>query len=417
MSEPSARPSSVMNQKVSEEISVEVATTFEQLVSMQQEWDDFMESIGGEIFLTYDWCRIWWKHYGTNRRLMIFLLRGPAGLCGLLPMFSERVGVKPVELAVIKMVGSDFMPVTFSVPVKDDMLERVIPAFIGRLNEECQWDLLYLGAICGKYPALDRLSESLKGALDGAFFVEVSSNEVQTYFELADSWKEQIDTLSKRQRTKTKRVYKEIQSKGMSLTSAFTTETTSSRMFSDFVQMHQAQWQQVGMPGHFADWPSAHEFHREMAEAQLVRNRLRLLRITLNDDVIGYDYMYKFGQTYQWFLTARSGLERDSRIDFHRVSFGEKVEHALKDDVRFIDGGRGEYEYKMVMGGKLFPVHSILVYQDRPLARVKVECFRSFMSFINILYSKIWRRRVAPRLGTKAGPFWRWWIRTHMLSR
>lgn len=405
-----------MSQELSEEISVKVATTFEQLASMQQEWDDFMESIGGEIFLTYDWCRIWWKHYGSNRRLMIFLFRDPAGLCGLLPMFSERVGIKPFDVTVIKMVCSDFTPVTLTIPVKDDVLERVMPAFTGRLNEECQWDLLYLGAICGKYQALNDLSESLKVALDGASCVEVSSNEVQTYFELTDSWEEQIDTLSKRQRTKTRRVYKEIQSKGMSLLSAFTTENTLAGMFADFVQMHQAQWQLVGMPGHFVDWPSAYEFHKEMAEAQLARNRLRLLQIKLDDDVIGYDYMYKFGQTYQWFLTARGGLEKDSRIDFHRVSFGEKVENALKDGVRFIDGGRGEYEYKMVMGGKLLPVHSIVVYPKRSVARIRVQLCRSFVQFVNILYSKVWRRRVAPKLAIKVGPFWRWWTRTHMLS-
>jgi CelD/BcsL family acetyltransferase involved in cellulose biosynthesis len=416
MSEISVRSSSVVRQEVRGEINVEVATTFEQLASIQNEWDDFMESIGGEIFLTFDWCKTWWKYYGTNRQLMIFLFRDAERLCGVLPMFSECVGPVPVSLTVVKMVGSDFMPVTFSVPVKDEMLERVIPAFTGRLNEECQWDLLYLGAVCGKYTSVERLVGTLKTVTDGACRVDVRANEVQTYFQLAGSWEEQVAGLSQRQRTKTRRVYKEIQSKGMSLTSAFATGPALTQWFTDFVQMHQGQWQQVEMPGHFADWPSSYEFHKEMAEAQLARNRLRLLQIKLNDSVIGYDYMYKFGQTYQWFLTARSGLERDSRIDFHRISFGEKVEKALKDDVRFIDAGRGEYEYKMVMGGKLFPVHSILVYQNRPLARAKVEYFRSFVSLINILYSKIWRRRVAPRLGIKAGPFWRWWIRTYMLS-
>jgi hypothetical protein len=126
--------------------------------------------------------------------------------------------------------------------------------------------------------------------------------------------------------------------------------------------------------------------------------------------------MYKFGQTYQWFLTARSGLERDSRIDFHRVSFGEKVEHALKDDVRFIDGGRGEYEYKMVMGGKLFPVHSIFIYSKGFFHLKQVQIVRGLVWLMDIWYSKIWRRRIAPRLGLKLGPFWRWWTRTHMLS-
>jgi CelD/BcsL family acetyltransferase involved in cellulose biosynthesis len=203
----------------------------------------------------------------------------------------------------------------------------------------------------------------------------------------------------------------------MSLSSAFATETTLAQWFADFVQMHQAQWQRVGMPGHFADWPSSYECHKEMANIQLVRNRLRLLQIRLDDKVIGYDYLYKFGPTYQWFLSARSGLEQDSRIDFHRVSFGEKVKNALMDGVRFIDAGRGRYEYKMVMGGELSPVHSIFVIPSCFFARTRVRLFRGFVLFVNILYSKIWRRRIAPWLGINARPFWRWWTRTHMLSR
>jgi CelD/BcsL family acetyltransferase involved in cellulose biosynthesis len=415
MSEISVSPSSVVRQEVRDEIRVEVATTFEQLASMQDEWDEFMESIGGEIFLTFDWCKTWWKYYGTNRRLMIFLFRDGGTLCGILPTFAERVGLVPARLTVVKIVGSDFMPVTLSVPVKDETLESVIPAFIGRLNEECQWDLLHLGAVCGKYPSVGRLVETLKTVSGGAYRIDVRANEVQTYFQLVGSWEDQVAGLSQRQRTKTRRVYKEIQSKGMSLTSAFVTRPTLTQWFTDFVQMHQAQWQQVGMPGHFVDWPSAHEFHKEMADAQLARNRLRLLQIRLNDNVIGYDYLYKFGPTYQWFLTARSILEKDSRIDFHRVSFGEKVENALRDGVRSIDAGRGEYEYKMVMGGKLFPVHSILIYPRAPLAVAKVRAFRGLVRLIDISYSKLWRRRIAPRLRIRPGPFWGLWIKTHAI--
>jgi CelD/BcsL family acetyltransferase involved in cellulose biosynthesis len=400
-----------------ENIVVEVFESFEDSEHMRPEWDVFMESLGAEIFLSYDWCRTWWKYYGNNRRLRVFFFRKAGQLCGVLPVFWESVGVTPVAVTVVKMVGSDFIPITFSMPVADESLEKIIDLFTRRLHEECRWDILYLGAICGKYPSVERLVGALKTLSDGAYRVDVRANEVQTYFQLADSWEEQLAGLSQRQRTKTRRVYKEIKSKGMVLTSAFANEKNLGEWFVNFVQMHQAQWLQAGMPGHFADWPSAHEFHKEMASVQLARNRLRLLQIKLDDKVIGYDYIYKFGQTYMWFLSARTALERDSRIDFHRISFGEKVENALRDGVKFIDAGRGVYEYKLVMGGRPSPVRSISVYPHGPLSLTKVWLFRSLVWLVNTCYSKIWRRRIAPRLGLKLGPFWGWWTRTHMLIR
>jgi hypothetical protein len=170
------------------------------------------------------------------------------------------------------------------------------------------------------------------------------------------------------------------------------------------------------MAGHFGDWPSSYEFHREVAGIQLDRHRLRLLEIRLDQRCIGYEYMYKLGNTYFWFLNARSDLGKDSHIDFHRIAFGEKVEKAIKDGVNSIDAMRGYYEYKIVMGGELLPTSNILVFSKNLRSLIRISIFRSLVWLLNVVHFKIWRRRIAPRLGLKPKALRNWWIRTHMLS-
>ena len=81
-------------------ITVEIYHIFDALANMQQEWDDFIESVGGEIFLTYDWCRIWWKYYGHKRDLTIFVFRNGGEICGILPLFREKIWIGPLSIAV-----------------------------------------------------------------------------------------------------------------------------------------------------------------------------------------------------------------------------------------------------------------------------------------------------------------------------
>lgn len=398
-------------------LHTELFTSFDDISIPHSEWDEFIESVGGEIFLTYDWCRTWWKYYGDGRQLMIYIFRDSQNsLCGIMPVFSESLGLGFASVRVVKMVGSDFMPITFSIPVREDRLEIVTHAFLDLLNEKCHWDLLYLGAICGKYSALPKLVNAFECHIGRSYRISINKIEVQTYFNVENSWDEQVANLSSRQRTKTKRVFKEIQNKGIELSSSFANESNFLEMYEHFVKMHQERWLSIGLPGHFIDWPHAYDFHKEIAGVG-IEDRVRLLQIRLNENVIGYEYLYKFADTYYWYLLARSNLENDSKIDFHRVSFREKILSALNDRVQTIDAGRGTYEYKLVMGGQLKPVRCVFVESKILSSRIKMIIFYSLILMSNILYSKIWRRRVVPKLGFKPRPFWSWWIKTHMLSR
>ena len=397
-------------------LDVIVYENFEDLASMQEEWDGFMESIRGEIFLTYDWCRVWWKYYGKNRDLKIFILRHDQKLVGILPVFLENLRLGLIRVKVIKMVGTDFTPISITFPVERDFIDEAVEKFINELSRQCNWDILHIGAICGRYESIEILLKTAKSTLNHFYQIEVKDNEVQTYFELANSWEEQIASLSQRQRTKTRRIYKEIQKQGVKINSFFASEESLSRMFDNFVKLHQSHWQSLGLAGHFGDWPSSYDFHREIAGIQFNYDRLRLLEIQLDDQPIGYEYIYKLGDTYYWFLSARCKLEKDSHIDFHRVAFKEKVEKALKDNVKLIDGMRGHYEYKLVMGGQLKPIHTILAYSKKPFPFLRISMLRSLIWLLNILYLKIWRRRIVPRLKIKPKPFQDWWIKSHMLS-
>lgn len=397
-------------------INLSVYDDFEKIGSIQEEWDEFIESIGGEIFLTYDWCRIWWKYYGGNRHLRIYIFRQNDKLVGILPLFVDPLGIGTLCLRIIKVVGTDFTPVTVSIPLNPDLLDTIIKLFMAELSLRDEWDILCLGPICGRYPFTDELYQCFGSILSDSYEISIKTNDVQTYFDIADSWENQIAKLSKQERKRMRRAYREIDERGISLESCLASDDQFADYFNGFIQMHQERWLKENRAGHFIDWPNADRFHHEIAAEQLRKNRLRLLRIKLRNETIGYKYFYKLGNTYYAFLDARAEFNEADEINFYRIGFGEQVKQALEEKVSCIDSMRGRYEHKLHLGGRLMPVKSIYIYSRGKVAKLRLRFFQMLVRLLNISYYKIWRRRITPKLKLKPVSLWNLWIRSHLID-
>ena len=386
--------------------------SFDDLPIGQQAWDVFMESISAEVFLSYDWCRLWWKYYGKNRELRIFLFTKSDEVVAILPVFYERLRIGLARLRAVKLIGTDYMPVTISMPIRHDCIKQIVPLFLRELDAIWNWDAVQIGDLSGRYPQANELAETLGNALNGVHAVQCSKSGEQCYYEIADSLKHQISTLSKKERQLIRRDRKDLSERSISSSSVVATGQNFEDMFQAFVIMHQTKWQQRGRAGHFVDWPYAQEFHKEIAAAQMKRDRLRLLKITLNDQCVGYEYMYKFGDMHCWYLNSRVDLPEFPRIRYSRISFGETIKQAISDGVKYADAMRGEYDYKLRLGGQLFPIHNIVIYPSRLWPYLRYVLFQKSAWLLHIVYMKIWRARLAPRLKTGHRPLWNLWIRT-----
>lgn len=396
-------------------IRVEEYNDFGTLASMQQEWDDFVESVGGEIFLTYDWCRIWWKYYGEKRDLRVFVFRSGNELAGIIPLFFETIWLGPVYTKAAKIVGSDFTIAQFSLPIHNKHIKGVIQMFFELLSEH-DWDILHIGPIAGLYKHYDDLKIAFEKSFGYSHFIGSENKGVQTFFKLTDTWDEYLATLDRKERSKIRRhyrlAYKAAEDKTASVVANCATTDDIGETFTGFVQMHQEHWQKLGKLGHFGDWHSAQSFHYELAKAQLKQNRLRLIQIELGDWCLGYKYGYIFGDNYFDFLDARSDRKELANVGLGRIVYSEMIKKAIQEKAKWIDSMRGKYKHKLEMGGQLFPTRNLYVVPKRWATVVRVRLFRLFAYLLNFFYYRIWYHKVAPKLPLKRKGLWKIWIRT-----
>jgi CelD/BcsL family acetyltransferase involved in cellulose biosynthesis len=397
-------------------LQVEIFKNFEEMSSLQQEWDDFIESIQGEIFLTYDWCRLWWSYYGIGRRLIIYVFRNSGRIVGILPIFWERVWLGPFSARLVKIVSSDFSPVTLSFPVACEWVETVLESLVDNLGRILKWDAIYFGPISGKDGSAESIYRFSKSRVAEDYEVRVSTNGVQSYIPIEGDWEAQIASLSKGQRKHVRRAFRDIISKNITITMNTASEADLVGVFEDFVKMHQAMWQKRFKPGHFKAWSCSHDFHRKLAEVQLRQGRLRLLQIFFNGVCVDTEYIFKFGEQYCWFLNGRVEWLYEKRIDFKWIALKEIVQLACSEGVSCVDAMRGKYEYKGLIGAKSLPIRHIFILPRGIFSRVRINLFRINAFFVNIVYMKIYRSRIAPRFRIVPGYFWHPWIKSENIN-
>lgn len=395
-------------------ISVHRYESFEQVRDFQVEWDDFVEANGADIFMTYDWCRVWWKYYGKNRQLKIYVFRENDRIAGIMPLFVEKIWLGPVFIRAIKFLGSDFRLSQLLIPIEKVYIREVIEK-LHELLASFKWDIFHIGPIAGLYEDDELLYNALKESFNQTHKIRYEKGMEQTYFKLTDQWERYLAGLSKHERGDIKRNYRYIRKltgdeEARVVTHAVVPEEFDGA-FEEFVEMHQKHWHTLGKGGHFGDWPNSISFHTEMAKAQYEKGRTRFFKTNINEHILGYDYCYCFGNKYYELTNARSGYNKFKSVSLGKIIFSNMIQYAISEGVETIDSMRGHYDHKLKMGGNLYDIKHYYLSSLSVVSRLQRILFCGLSRILNILYYKIWFCRIATKLPLKRRPLWKIWIK------
>ena len=155
MKDDSAESSEPQASIMADPLSVKIMGSFDELATVADEWDDFVERSGSDIYFVTDWLEAWWTHYGKNRTLRCFLIRKNGATVAALPFFIQSIVFGPLRLKVARFVGADFtIPVFFPPIAKSHEIE--VLAYVFRYlfsTERC--DGISLTPLSGLSPLTD----------------------------------------------------------------------------------------------------------------------------------------------------------------------------------------------------------------------------------------------------------------------
>ena len=395
-------------------LSCQVIESFEAAALLQEHWDQFIADTGGDLYMTWDWCHLWWQQYGAGRTLRIVLLREGDHLVGIAPMFVERVWLGPVWLKIARVIGSDSSLTLCNPPVRSGSAGAVFTRILRQFIEEEGCDAVGFGPLAGTYPILGSLREAAAGHPQSWNVARDRAIGVHITFDLPDSFDAYISGLGKSQRGNYRRQMRMLEADHKVDVQMISDPAQGLAEFDAFCQLHEAQWALQGKLGHFGDWPHAIEFNKALVKRMGELGYLRIIRTRADEKVISYHYGYAYQGCWYWRLPARvSGPEWD-KLGLGNLSMVQKFAKLISQGVRRVESGIGHYDYKVQWGGQEHPLHSLLVVANRSGSRLRCRLFFKLADALHLLYYRIWFLRVAPKLPLKRRPLWRLWIRSRI---
>lgn len=372
-----------------------------------------MESVGGDVYLSYDWCSTWCDFYGTDRELRIFIFRNNNALVGLIPVFCETLWLWPIWLKTAKTIGSDFTMAMLNPPVKTDFAAIIFSFVFDSLIKNDKCDAVWLGPIGGRYYALQQLQDAIQGHIE-VVLLRKNIRSPYTTFLLPKTFDEYIQSLNKRQRGNLRRDLNLIDRSFQMTQDVIQDEAIVSSEFEKFVQMHTEQWKAEGKLGHFNDWPLGIEFNTKLVIRQARKGRLRLIRLLADGKVVSYQLCYAFGKRWYWRLPARVVGPDWDKFALGRIGLIKEIEMVIAEGVQEIEAGAGHYDYKIKLGGEEYPLYTFLLIRNRLLCRWRAFLFLKLSNILHFCYYRIWFLRLAPKLAFSRRPIWKLWIRARL---
>jgi len=392
----------------------QLATDFSQVSGLQAIWDEAVLRLGSPIYMTFDWVKTWWEFYARGKPLRLFLFWLGEELVAILPFYLESFGFGPARTTVGRLVGANIPPKTFNPPVDIAFAREVFSLTTKHLfrNDRCDW--VALGPVSAAWPCNSMFSERLDtlGPIkDLVRRICYSPRDVQVLFVLPPTFEDYLKTLSSTERKNRMKRVRHLERNYKVSTDIVADQALVEREFESFLVQHARQWRAFGKGGHFAAWPMAHEFNRALVKAQAKHGRVRFFRMLIDGSVVANRYTFLLGKTLYSELPAREVGEPWDKLGIGAVSLLKFNEAAIKEGVKLIDSGLGEYEHKSSLGGVEIPVGTWHLFA-RGFGGLKARMFSPIAKWVIFVCRKIWYRRVLPRMPERIKRTQHmWWLR------
>ena len=290
--------------------------------SVAEDWTRLAVA-SGNIFATWEWSSLWWKHFGDGRKLLTTACRdGSGSLVAILPLYLSRQ--RP--LRIIRFLGHGQGDHLSPVCAPADR-EAAALAFRDALDREA-FDLFLGDKMAGWTTSL------------GGRMLRRTGSPVLRFG--GNSWEELLASRSANFREQVRRRERKL---GREHELNFRFCDDPGRLDDDLgtlFRLHLARWGDTGA------WysPAAEAFHREFAPRALERGWLRFWLLELDGRPAAAWYGFRFAGAELYYQAGRDPEWERGSVGF--VLLAHSIRAALEDganEYRFLEGSEA-YKYR-----------------------------------------------------------------------
>lgn len=326
-------------------ISFEIGTDETRFDSLRESWEELEQASGSRsLFMSWQWQRLWWEHYGTARALRLFTARDDSGrLVGVMPMYLESGRLGPFPIRRLRNVGTggDTAPDDLDPLLHPDFADAVARGFAREiLNLRGQWD----EAVCSDLDPEGPFALAFTKAADTkrAILLRSAARSI-VCADLPSRWDDYLEQLGAHRRKGLRRKLRKFESEEQAAVVWHRGATQVDEAFDRLAGLHRLRWQTRSGSHAFAS-DRYLSFHRRLMHWLDEQGALRLLELRARGQGFAMRYGYRWRDTFYDLQTGFDPAFAD--LSPGELGLALAVEHAIGEGCARFDLLRGDYEHK-----------------------------------------------------------------------
>lgn len=143
-------------------MNVNIISIYNELLELEKDWEYIFEKSGtNNIFTSWEWCSLWWKHYGKNQKLLVLVIKDGAEIIGIAPLMVSKGNYSTLWRPVVSFWGGELADYMDFLILRDN--KEVISVIINFFMKHDDWGMIDFKRIPESSPNLIPIRECAAG--------------------------------------------------------------------------------------------------------------------------------------------------------------------------------------------------------------------------------------------------------------
>lgn len=292
-----------------------------------------MQRCDHTIFSKWEWLSAWWKHLGTDKKLILLLAEENGKIFGIAPLMYSVQTMFGLRRGKIEFVGTPHTD--YNNFILTERKQECLKLFIDYLHNLTEkWDCIDLADIPENAECLP-------------FLIKISKNLIRfhkcPYLPLPKSYENFLENLSFNKRKHIKHDTRRLEKTFHAEIVDYSQPQTCNEGMNYLFKLHQKRWQSVGFAGAFAD-PNFRKFHLDIAKSFSQKNWLGLYVLKLSGKPAAVMYGFQYKSKYHSYLLGFD--PKYSRYGVGNILKAYQINHFIQKGLTEFDMLRGSEWHK-----------------------------------------------------------------------
>lgn len=313
------------------------------LEALRPKWNETLAASSSNcVFLTWEWLATWWKRFGSQGTLVVFVVRFGDEITAIAPFrirpssFRAAPGIPVLEFLGSGYVGSDYLDVIIRDGFEAESLNALVESFrISGNSFAFRWTNVRSGDC-----AAARLFDLLK---KDRWTGEETLINVCPYIPLSGcTWNSYLDSLGAEHRYDFRRKHKRL-SRDFRVEFVQAGPDTCTEFIDRLIDQHNARWAARGGSDAFHT-KGLVAFHREVTGTMLNQGWLRLYTLQLDGKPSAFLYGFLHNGKFSFYQSSFDPAYEKYSVG--TVIMGLTIQRALEEGASEFDLLHGNETYK-----------------------------------------------------------------------